>query len=44
MPKANKQIEIQLEKALDSLANQSKPNITKTTREFAVPIYQLRRR
>ncbi|KAJ5530418.1 hypothetical protein N7527_003811 [Penicillium freii] len=51
MPKANKQIEIQLEKALDSLANQSKPNITKTAREFALkrflkryPEYYIRRR
>lgn len=44
MPKTNKQIEIQLEKALDSLSEQSKPNITKTAREFAVPMHRLRRR
>ncbi|KAJ5210240.1 hypothetical protein N7472_000379 [Penicillium cf. griseofulvum] len=36
MPKANEQIEIQIEQALNSLSEQSKPNITKTTREFAV--------
>ncbi|KAJ5437157.1 hypothetical protein N7445_008042 [Penicillium cf. griseofulvum] len=44
MPKTNKQIEIQIEQALDSLSEQSKPNIAKTAREFAVPEGRLRRR
>ncbi|KAJ5788643.1 hypothetical protein N7457_003633 [Penicillium paradoxum] len=35
MPKNNKEIEDQLLKALESLSKQSKPNIAKTTREFA---------
>ncbi|KAJ5515658.1 hypothetical protein N7527_007218, partial [Penicillium freii] len=34
----------QLLKALESLAEQSKPNIAKTAREFAVPVNQLRYR
>ncbi|KAJ5696047.1 hypothetical protein N7536_006459 [Penicillium majusculum] len=29
---------------MDSLSEQSKPNIAKTTRGFAVPVYRLRRR
>ncbi|KAJ6050500.1 uncharacterized protein N7446_010609 [Penicillium canescens] len=44
MPKTNKEIEIQIEKAMDSLSEQSKPNIAKTAREFAVPEGRLRRR
>lgn len=44
MPKANKDIEDQLRKALDSLSEQSKPNIAKTAREFAVPVNRLRHR
>ncbi|KAJ5276460.1 uncharacterized protein N7525_000734 [Penicillium rubens] len=44
MPKTNKEIEIQIEKAIDSLSDQSKPNISKTAREFAVPESRLRRR
>ncbi|KAJ5515345.1 hypothetical protein N7527_006905 [Penicillium freii] len=44
MPKCNKFIETQLEKALDHLSEQSKPNISKTAREFAVPEGRLRRR
>ncbi|KGO73152.1 hypothetical protein PITC_003390 [Penicillium italicum] len=44
MPKTNKDIEKQLQLALDSLSEQTKPNITKTTREFAVPMHRLRRR
>ncbi|CAP96205.1 hypothetical protein PCH_Pc21g13080 [Penicillium rubens Wisconsin 54-1255] len=39
MPKTNREIEIEIEKAIKSLSNQSKPNITKTAREFAVKIY-----
>ncbi|EKV04814.1 hypothetical protein PDIG_86150 [Penicillium digitatum PHI26] len=44
MPKTNKEIEIEIEKAIDSLSNQSKPNIAKTAREFAVSESRLRRR
>ncbi|EKV14739.1 Transposon, putative [Penicillium digitatum Pd1] len=44
MPKTNKDIEKQLQLALDSLSEQTKPNITKTAREFAVPMHRLRRR
>ncbi|KAJ5508326.1 hypothetical protein N7527_010469 [Penicillium freii] len=44
MPKCNTFIETQLEKALDHLSEQSKPNISKTAREFAVPEGRLRRR
>ncbi|EKV11461.1 hypothetical protein PDIG_49940 [Penicillium digitatum PHI26] len=44
MPKTNKVIEIEIEKAIDSLSNQSKPNIAKTAREFAVSESRLRRR
>ncbi|KAJ5516275.1 hypothetical protein N7527_007835 [Penicillium freii] len=36
MPKSNKEIEIEIQKAIDSLSEQSKPNIAKTAREFAV--------
>ncbi|KAJ5774222.1 hypothetical protein N7457_009118 [Penicillium paradoxum] len=36
MPKNNKEIEDQLLKALESLSKQSKPNIAKTAREFAI--------
>ncbi|EKV20138.1 hypothetical protein PDIP_19170 [Penicillium digitatum Pd1] len=43
MPKTNKVIEIEIEKAIDSLSNQSKPNIAKTAREFAVSESRLRR-
>ncbi|KAJ5436843.1 hypothetical protein N7445_007728 [Penicillium cf. griseofulvum] len=44
MPKTNKEIEIEIQKALDSLSEQSKPNIRRTAREFAVPEHRLRRR
>ncbi|KAJ5962320.1 hypothetical protein N7501_007261 [Penicillium viridicatum] len=44
MPKTNKDIENQLQLAMDSLSEQSKPNIAKTAREFAVPVHRLRRR
>lgn len=44
MPKTNKDIEEQLQLALDSLSEQTKPNISKTAQEFAVPMHQLRRR
>ncbi|KAJ5521539.1 transcriptional regulator family: Centromere protein B DNA-binding region [Penicillium freii] len=44
MPKINKEIESQIQLAMESLSEQSKPNIRKTTREFAVPKGRLRRR
>lgn len=44
MPKCNKSIAIRFGKALDHLSQQSKPNISKTAREFAVPEGRLRRR
>ncbi|KAI2707788.1 transcriptional regulator family: Centromere protein B, DNA-binding region [Penicillium roqueforti] len=44
MPKTNKDIEQQIQLAMDSLSDQSKPNIRKTAREFAVPEGRLRRR
>ncbi|KAJ5824412.1 hypothetical protein N7447_006752 [Penicillium robsamsonii] len=51
MPKTNKDIEQQIQLALDSLSKQIKPNISKTTREFALkrflkrnPKYYVRRR
>ncbi|KAJ5508252.1 hypothetical protein N7527_010395 [Penicillium freii] len=44
MPKSNKEIEIEIQKAIDSLSKQSKPNIAKTAREFAVNESRLRRR
>ncbi|KAJ5528894.1 hypothetical protein N7527_002287 [Penicillium freii] len=44
MPKSNKEIEIEIQKAIDSLSEQSKPNIAKTAREFAVNKSRLRRR
>ncbi|OQE38925.1 hypothetical protein PENCOP_c007G03627 [Penicillium coprophilum] len=44
MPKSNKSIENQIDKAIDHLSNQSKPNIAKTAREFGVPEGRLRRR
>lgn len=44
MPKINKNIEDQLLQALDSLSEQTKPNISKTAREFGVPDGRLRRR
>ncbi|KAJ6059822.1 hypothetical protein N7444_003461 [Penicillium canescens] len=37
-------IQCTIEKAMDSLSEQSKPNIAKTAREFAVPEGRLRRR
>lgn len=42
MLKNNKEMENQLLKALESLAEQSKPNIARTAREFAVPVNRLR--
>ncbi|KAJ5508233.1 hypothetical protein N7527_010376 [Penicillium freii] len=44
MPKINKEIESQIQLAMESLSKQSKPNIRKTAREFAVPKGRLRRR
>ncbi|KAJ5457136.1 hypothetical protein N7530_012410 [Penicillium desertorum] len=44
MPKSNKEIEIQIQQVIDSLSEQSKPNIAKTAREFAVNKSRLRRR
>lgn len=44
MPKTNKDIEEMILQAMDSLSEQSKPNIKKTAREFAVPEGRLRRR
>ncbi|KAJ5944559.1 hypothetical protein N7516_004727 [Penicillium verrucosum] len=44
MPKTNKEIEQQIQLAMDHLSEQSKPNISKTAREFAVPGSRLRRR
>ncbi|KAJ5807512.1 hypothetical protein N7447_010968 [Penicillium robsamsonii] len=44
MPKTNKDIEQQIQLALDSLSKQIKANISKTAREFAVPMHRLRRR
>ncbi|KAJ5969218.1 hypothetical protein N7501_005466 [Penicillium viridicatum] len=44
MPKINKEIESQIQLAMESLSEQSKPNIRKTAREFAVPEGRLRRR
>jgi hypothetical protein len=44
MPKDNAKIEIQVAKAIDSLSQQSKPNIAKTAREFNVPEGRLRYR
>ncbi|KAJ5256797.1 hypothetical protein N7478_006614 [Penicillium angulare] len=44
MPKTNKDIENQIQLAIESLSEQSKPNIRKTAREFAVPEGRLRRR
>jgi hypothetical protein len=44
MPKDNRDIEDLILKAIDSLSEQPKPNISKTAREFAVPIGRLRRR
>jgi hypothetical protein len=38
MPKDNVEIEIRITKAMASLSAQSKPNIAKTAREFAVPM------
>ncbi|CAI7672323.1 unnamed protein product [Penicillium viridicatum] len=42
MPKNDKEMENQLLKALESLAEQSKPNIARTARGFAVPVNRLR--
>jgi hypothetical protein len=42
MPKDNAKIEIQIAKEIDSLSHQSKPNISKTAREFNVPYNRLR--
>ncbi|KAJ5847731.1 hypothetical protein N7455_011688 [Penicillium solitum] len=44
MPQSNEEIEQQIQLAMDSLSEQSKPNIAKTAREFAVPVHRLRRR
>ncbi|KAJ5894710.1 transcriptional regulator family: Centromere protein B DNA-binding region [Penicillium taxi] len=44
MPSDNKDIEDRITKALESLHTQSKPNITKTAQEFAVPRGRLHRR
>jgi DNA-binding transcriptional MerR regulator len=44
MPKDNAGIEIRIAKAMASLSEQSKPNIAKTAREFAVPLNRLRHR
>lgn len=44
MLKNNKVIENPLFRALESLAEQSKPNIARTAREFAVPVNRLRHR
>ncbi|KAJ5773060.1 transcriptional regulator family: Centromere protein B DNA-binding region [Penicillium paradoxum] len=44
MPNTNAEIEAQISKAIASLSDQSKPNISKTAREFAVPESRLRRR
>ena len=44
MPKSRKNLEDQILLALDSLSEQSKPNIAKTAREFAVSETTLRRR
>ena len=44
MPKANAEIEVQITKALASLSEQSKPNLSKTAREFSVPSSRLSRR
>jgi hypothetical protein len=44
MPKDNAEIEIRITKAMASLSAQSKPNIAKTAREFAVPMNRLRHR
>ena len=44
MPKTNKDIEQQIQLAVESLSDLPKPNIRKTAREFAVPEGRLRRR
>jgi DDE superfamily endonuclease/Tc5 transposase-like DNA-binding protein len=44
MPKNNREIDSMVDKALDALSKQKKPNIRKTAREFAVPEGRLRRR
>jgi hypothetical protein len=44
MPKKPKESEIDLQKALSSLKDQEKPNISRTAREFAVANSTLRRR
>ncbi|KAJ5138584.1 uncharacterized protein N7515_003432 [Penicillium bovifimosum] len=44
MPKSNQEVESQILKALESLSEQTKPNIAKTAREFAVPESRLRGR
>ncbi|KAJ5927264.1 hypothetical protein N7516_009037 [Penicillium verrucosum] len=44
MSSINQEIEKQIQLAMEHLSEQSKPNISKTTREFAVPMHRLRRR
>ncbi|KAJ9479276.1 hypothetical protein VN97_g13176, partial [Penicillium thymicola] len=44
MSAINQEIEQQIQLAMEHLSEQSKPNISKTAREFAVPMHRLRRR
>jgi hypothetical protein len=44
MPHTNKEIEELIEKALEKLHHQSRPNISKVAREFDVPYQRLRSR
>ncbi|KAJ5112092.1 hypothetical protein N7532_000137 [Penicillium argentinense] len=44
MPRTNKEIEELIEKALEKLHTQSRPNISKVAREFDVPYQRLRSR